>query len=200
MWQTLENLPREFPGMDKLLASVVYHLGCRSFNQFCCNVRAMADPKNFCPFCHAERKRRGRKPLYDTGRWIVLENEFPHKNTKQMLLIVPHEHITNVTELSRHDWQEIGVLLQWCSIARNISGGGVMWRFGDPHYNVGTVEHLHINVIEPVCGKEYRAPFAKNMPEHAEDYQRMLGFCDELAAKGGAQWLFSNEGIKQTQP
>lgn len=194
---SLTALPAQFPGMEALPAETVYLMGCRTFNQFCCTFRALADPAMFCPFCTTELERRGRKPIYKWENWMLMQNEFPHKNTDRMLLVVPIRHTINLIELSRKDWGEIGGLINAC----RIKSGGVMFRFGDPHLNVGTIEHLHINVIEPVCGKEYRAPFAKNIAEHAEDYQRLLGFLMELNEHDEPEeWLFTPEGINKTQP
>ncbi len=117
-----------------------------------------------------------------------------------MWLIVPRRHLVKMEELEFRDWKALSELTRRCLKLGEIRGGGIMWRFGDPHMNAGTVEHLHINIIEPIGGKEYRPPFAKDESEHAADYARMLIFRDTLEAKGGATWLLSPEGIKATQP
>ena len=75
-----------------------------------------------------------------------------------------------------------------------------MGRIGNPLQHAGTVEHLHLNFSEQNPGTEYRPPFAKWLAEHEADYSRMLGFRDELAKKGGEEWLFSIHGIHATQP
>jgi len=131
---------------------------------------------------------------------MLLQNEFPAESTKQMWLIAPFRHITEMSALDSYDWRHIGHLMEWCLKEQNINGGGIIWRFGDPHFNAGTIAHLHINIIEPTPGVEYRAPFAKNEPDHEKNYRRMLGFRDELITKGGSEWLFSDEGIRETQP
>ena len=192
-FNALYTLPENFPGMDQLDVSTAYLMGCRSFSQFCCTVRSLAYPDQFCPFCLAELARRGRLPIRSNAYWRLLENDFPHKNTQRMLLAVPTDHATRLDEVN---WAALGEILVSCGI----ESGGVMMRFGDPRFNVGSIEHLHVNIIEPTPGKEYRPPFAKNVAEHAEDYQRVLGFLAELTAKGGEQWLFSVAGIQETQP
>lgn len=131
---------------------------------------------------------------------MLLKNEFPHRNTTQMWLIVPFRHLTDISRLNPGDKTEIFDLFSRCIANNEIVGGGVMWRFGHPRLNVGTIEHAHVNVIVPTPGQEYRPPFAKNASEHAEDYQRMLGFRDELMTRGGVAWLGSVQGILETQP
>jgi len=193
-------LPVGFPGMETLSSEVVYLMGCRSFEQFCCSIRALAEPGKFCPFCSSERIRRRRRSFAEIGRWFILRNEFPHRNVAQMWLIIPQRHVVDVSELNDRDWKDIGRAFAVCQRQIGITAGGIMFRFGDPRLNVGTVEHLHINIVEPVCGKEYRPPFAKNLDEHATDYSRMLNFRNEMNEWGGATWLFSAEGIEKTQP
>lgn len=193
--QDLGELPSEFPDMNHLSAGVVFLMGCRSFQQYCCTYRSLLDWREFCPFCKTELERHGHKPTAVSGGWMLMPNKFPHRNTKQMWLLVPIRHVTDLARLTSADWTNIGSLLKVCGIR----SGGIMFRFGDPHLNVGTIEHLHINLIEPVCGKEFRPPFAKEMLEHATDYQRMLGFRNELLKKGGRPWLFSETGISETQ-
>jgi len=167
-------------------------------------LRTFVNPDKFCPFCSSELERRGRTPFATIGGWMVLGNEFPHKNTAQMWLIVPRRHLSDPSELNGQDWRDIGGCFAVCRTDLGITDGGVMFRFGDPRFNVGSVEHLHLNVIEPICGKEYRPPFAKNMEEHAQDYQRLLGFRNELSKRAdilsSGTWLFSKTGIETTQP
>lgn len=186
--------------MESLSQEAVYLLGCRSFEQFCCSVRALTYPRQFCPFCPSERARRKRKSFTEVGEWLVLRNEFPHRNVAQMWLLIPQRHVIDPSELHDQDWKDIGQAFAVCQKEVGIVAGGIMFRFGDPRLNVGTVEHLHINIIEPVCGKEYRPPFAKNLEEHAADYSRLLGFRNEMNERGGITWLFSAEGIEKTQP
>jgi diadenosine tetraphosphate (Ap4A) HIT family hydrolase len=190
-------LPLKFPGMEAIDRRTMYLMGCRSFEQYCCSLRAFANPQIFCPFCSTELERRGRRAIHEYGNWMLLQNEFPHKNVQRMLLIVPIRHLTEIAELVPSDWNSIGRLIELSGIA----SGGVMFRFGDPHLNVGTIDHLHINIIEPICGKQYRAPFAKDVGEHEEDYSRLLRFQQELWQHNDpSEWLFSHEGISATQP
>lgn len=194
---TLEipRLSRGIEDISEVSAHTQYLMGCRSFEQYCCTLRALVLPELFCPFCAKELERRDRTPLHTTGDWQLFENEFPHKATARMELIVPRRHVYSPAELRPDDWIEIGVLV---GMSR-IKNGGLVMRFGDPRYHVGTIEHLHFNLIEPVPGKEYRAALAKSRDELMQDYERAESFETRLDA-WGVDWLFSEAGIGATQP
>jgi len=194
----LRSLPAQYPGIMALNSATVNLMGCRSFEQFCCTARALQAPERFCPFCQTEIQRRGRKAESEAGDWMLIKNEFPHTSTRQMFLAIPRRHVVKLTELSVGDWQDMAYLIERCT--SRIEGGGIMWRFGDARYNVGTVQHLHLNIIEPIPGIEYRPPFAKSASEHSEDYARMVNFTAKLVREGGEKWLFSDKGIEETQP
>lgn len=198
--EDLFSFPASFPGMEAVPSPYVYLMGCGKFSQFCCTLRSLADPGQYCPFCPTELGRRGRLPITTHGVWQLLENEFPNPNTERMLLITPVNHRCNPGTLTSDDWTEIGSLFEYCQEQLDIKSGGVVFRFGDPHQHAGTIAHMHINVIAPICGKEFRIPLAKHVTDHAENYRRLIGFRDELRGRGGADWLFSPEGIVETQP
>ena len=195
-------LPKEYPGLDALNSTTVYLMGCMSFGQFCCTWRSLEDPARFCPFCPTELARRGRAPLFCVGEWMLLENEFPRTDTEQMLLIVPHRHVINVRDLNGSDWRSIGVLFDYYEIGGS-TGGGLLMRFGDPRNHAGTIDHLHLNVVRPLRESGCSLPLAKNVEGHyghKEDYERLHKFVSEIRDRGGVEWLFSDEGIVETQP
>ena len=197
----LKALPRDYPGrITALSRGVNYLMGCGQFEQFCCTLRGLIRPHLYCPFCAKERKRRERKFLRVAGGWGLIENEFKRKDTKEMWLLVPLRHIVHTDDLTRDDWAAIGDLFTYCCGQNCLTGGGLVMRFGDPRYNAGTIEHLHINIITPIPGVEFRTPFAKTEKGHAENYLRLRGFIYDLNMRGGHSWLFSTDGIKETQP
>lgn len=200
IYERIEETPSSFPHIVNVDTDVQYLMGCRSFAQFCGTARNLIDPARFCPFCVTERSRRKQKEVAGTDYWMLLQNEYPHKNVQQMWLIVPRRHVTDPTKLQSADWSEVGELLNKCVKEHGVTGGGVMFRFGSPYLNVGTVPHLHLNVIKPIPGQEYRPPFAKNDAELEESYLRMIGFRDQMLLAGGLEWLMSDIGIKATQP
>jgi len=98
------------------------------------------------------------------------------------------------------DWADMGALLQLAAQWYDIASGGVIMRFGNPQLNAGTVEHLHVNLIVPGLGREYRPPLSKDPDEYTKDYARLLGFRAQLMERGYEQWLYSPAGIEETQP
>lgn len=192
----LLEFPAGFPGLDKISTGGMYLMGCGGFKQYCCTLRSLLNPSDFCPFCATELRRRGRAALQTMGTWSLFENEFPNARNAKMLLIVPRQHLTSLSQIRPDGAMDLIALLQTCGI----NDGGLLMRFGDPHYHAGTIEHLHLNVIRPIPGTELRIPLAKNLPDHVKNYQRLLDHQTQLAAKGGMAWLFSSEGVEETQP
>jgi len=197
---TLLRQPREYPGkITTVPKEIVYLMGCGGLKQFCSTLRGLIAPEQYCPFCHIERERRQRKFERTEVGWGLLENEFKREGKNhEMWIIVPFEHITTVDELTSRDWESIGKLFGYCTNRYCFSGGLVM-RYGDPHYHAGTVEHLHANIITPVAGVDFPNPLAKDEAHHAKNYQRMLDFRDEVVEQGGIEWLFSEDGLRETQ-
>jgi diadenosine tetraphosphate (Ap4A) HIT family hydrolase len=197
------NLSKEYPGLGALPPSVVYLMGCMGFPQFCCTWRSLADPETFCPFCPAELTRRERRPLEFLADWMLLENEFPRPDTERMLLVVPRSHLIDTGDLSERDAREMWLLVRIARKYHGFSGGGLVMRDGDPRDHAGTIEHLHLNLIKPMWENDVRLPLAKKVEGpygHREDYERLRLFVKTISERGGVEWLFSREGIEETQP
>ncbi|MDO8593859.1 MAG: hypothetical protein Q7R59_03110 [bacterium] len=178
-------------------------MGCMKFDQFCCTWRSLEDPERFCPFCPTELERRGRTELYRADNWMLLENEFPRADTEQMMLIVPVGHRTIDDYIRPEDWQNIGVLFDYCVERFGFEGGALLMRFGDPRDHAGTIDHLHLNVIQPVREGGCSLPIAKRVEGpygHEKDYVRFHSFVRQIDERGGTDWLFSPKGIAETQP
>jgi hypothetical protein len=203
LFEVIGARPLYYPGLNALGPQTVYLMGCRSFDQFCCTWRSIVDPMTFCLFCPTELMRRKRNPLSHTGGWMLLTNEFQRRDSEQMLLIVPKLHIVDASGLTAGDWQEIGIHVGVCRERYGFTGGGLMMRDGDPRDHAGTIEHLHVNAIRPIREGGMSIPLAKNIEGsygHREDYERLHDFLLGIVAHGGMRWLFSPEGIEETQP
>lgn len=196
----LESLPSEFPGILRVSPDIANLMACRHFAQFCSTVRSLVDPNVHCPFCRRERLRRKRRYIAAYGRWGLLENEFPHNGTEKMLLIVSEDHVIDPSSMSRGDWANVGWLFEHAREKCEIPDGILFLRYGDARYNASSIVHLHFNVIRPTPGKGFRPPAAKTEEKHAEDYARMRDYWKTVHERGGSNWLFSHEGIAETQP
>lgn len=198
--QIVRSLPEEYPGLAELHPHVVYLMGCRNFNQFCCTWRSLERPKEFCPFCEQELERRTHRPVFRSGEWMLLQNEFPRSDTEQMLLVVPQRHIVEASDFSGSDWMHIGVLFELCCDSLGFPGCAMLMRSGDPRDHAGTIEHLHFNVIRPIREGGCTLPIAKHHSDHVTDFNRLKGFSVVIDMRGGMEWLFSRAGVLETQP
>lgn len=197
----IHALAANYPGLGALDPIVVYLMACMKFDQFCCTWRALEDPVVFCPFCPTELRRRKRRPLSWTPEWSLFTNEFPRADTECMLLITPNRHIDDPEELCGDDFQEIGSLFR--KAISGMPGVVLVARFGDPRDHAGTIEHLHFNVIRPTREGGCSLPVAKEVDGpfgHREDYARLHDFVERIDKRGGVDWLFSPEGVVETQP
>ncbi len=184
VYEELEQLPDRFPGFTTLSSNVIYLLGCGALPQFENTLRGLLDHR-YCPFCDPKRHA---KALASTEGWVTIANEFPAKGTQEMYLIIPRDHVTDVRTLSDSDWMQIGQLVT----KLNLSGGGLVMRVGMPHFHSGTIPHLHMNAVVPDPDQEYRLPRSKPADGRADNYKRLLGFREELRAKGGLDWLMKS--------
>lgn len=196
--KAIRALPKDYHGLNMLNPVVVYLMGCMNFNQFCCTWRGLENPAQFCPFCPAELRRRGRSPLAWTPEWSLFTNEFPRADTECMLLIIPNRHVADPGELAGNDFHEMGTLFQ--KAIAQMPGGALVERFGDPRDHAGTIEHLHFNIIQPKHEGGMSVPLAKTVGQHKIDYARLHDFVAKIDSRGGVKWMFSTEGIVETQP
>lgn len=193
-------MSEEYPGIQNLPDEVVYLMGCRTFEQFCSTLRSTISPKTFCPFCESQIGERCADKADRTTDWVLLRNEFPHKNTDSMWLIVPLRHLKDAAQLRSQDWVQVGMLFDRAIKAYRAVSGGFVMRYGHPNRHAGTIEHLHINLIAPRIGQEFRAALSKTEAERDVDYKRLLGFRDSLYERvheHGTGWLFSRGSIDQ---
>lgn len=112
-----------------------------------------------CPFCSENLKKYHKQPILKEGKyWLVTNNQWPYKNTKYHLLIIYKDHATRLSELDSNAGNEMLDLVKWIEEEYKISGGGWAMRFGDTNYSAGTVNHIHIQFIQPDLEKEEFEP------------------------------------------
>jgi diadenosine tetraphosphate (Ap4A) HIT family hydrolase len=196
-------LPPQFPGLARLDRETVYLAGCSKFDQFCCTWRGLVEPSTYCPFCREELHRRNRVVLRRSEDWILLENEFPRTDVEKMYLVVPTHHVVDADELDSMDAVNIHALWQYCRRELGCASGARAERYGDPRDHAGTIEHFHVNVYVPKREGGMSIPLAKKLDgerQHRWYYAKLLEFRDQVMERGGAEWLFSREGVETTQP
>ena len=103
-----------------------------------------------CPFCRENLVKYHKQPILKEGKfWIVTTNQWPYEYTKHHFLLIYKSHAVNLSELSPAAGQELFELIAEIEQAYQIKGGGLAMRFGDTNYSAGTVNHLHVQLIDP---------------------------------------------------
>ncbi len=103
-----------------------------------------------CPFCLENFKLYHGQPTIKEGKyWFLTENKWPYKNTKVHLLAIYKFHATNLAELDSDSGKELIDLMKWAEKEYKVPGGGWSMRFGDTNYSAGTVNHIHVQFIQP---------------------------------------------------
>lgn len=101
-----------------------------------------------CIFCKEGLKKIHKLPILKVNdSFSVTNNAFPYEGARKQILIIPKRHISNVTELSKKEWEDLKNIIDWVIKKEKIKGGGLFLRFGDNKYNGGTLEHLHFQII-----------------------------------------------------
>ncbi len=124
--------------------------------------------RKVCAFCPENILTETRTPIdMETDHWFVKENDYPYKDTKLHLLLIPKEHAKSVADLSAKAQTDFIDVVVQVEKHYNLTSYAVAMRSGDPRYNGGSVEHLHAHIIvgdktsaEPVRFKVYSPPKA----------------------------------------
>jgi diadenosine tetraphosphate (Ap4A) HIT family hydrolase len=125
----------------------LYHLGnSRSEEQSADMRRLEAD--GICIFCpeHLDADP-GQRILHRSAHWAVTPNKFPYEGTKLHLLLVPHQHVTDLLDLPDAAQQDFWAALCWVRDQHGLTYYGLGARNGDCRYTGGTIAHLHVHVI-----------------------------------------------------
>lgn len=138
--------------------------------------------QGICPFCHPQRYKNA-KVLREGGYWRVVHNDFPYKHHREHILIVPIDHVTDISQVDAVIWTELLTLFQWAVEEFQIPGGGLVMRFGDLTYNAGTIAHLHVHIQVPDLTGPAKATFAKDPSPEAVALRaaKIAGFTDAPA-------------------
>ncbi len=139
--------------------------GCSKYTQFYAGLQNFLT--NVCPFCEIDCKLQ--KVLYDENDWIAWEVPQIFTTREQtlslQLLFFPKHHHGSPWELT--DTEAIGRLkvTQWAKQTYGdlIIGGGIISRFGDMRYNVGTIMHMHETMLVPNRKGQVIVPLQKSV-------------------------------------
>lgn len=103
-----------------------------------------------CPFCLENLEKYHKMPILKEGKfWIITENQWPYDHTKVHLLAIYKVHATTLAELDSESGKELLEMMQWAEKELKIPGGGFSMRFGDTNFSAGTINHIHVQFIQP---------------------------------------------------
>lgn len=103
-----------------------------------------------CPFCEENLRKYHKQPIIKEGKyWLVTKNQWPYKHTKHHFLLIYKDHAVSLQDLDSAAGTELFTFAKELEKEYNIKGGGFSMRFGDTDYSAGTVNHLHVQFIEP---------------------------------------------------
>jgi ATP adenylyltransferase len=128
-----------------------------------------------CPFCEEKLGKYHRQDILRTGKyWLLTKNQWPYENTKHHLLLIYRGHVVDLSEAEPAAGQELLEMAQWAQQQFNITGGGLVLRFGDTNFSAGSVQHLHAQLVQPDLAAENYQPVRIKLgksPEKLKDYQ-----------------------------
>ena len=165
------------PGLgldDKTVASVIN--GARTYRQFLDMVDKAGN--GICPFCpeHFDASKNCviGKHGYREEVWLAWKNPYPINHSSHHFIIAPARHITHLNDMTAEDWGNMNFLIR--EIVKDLPGGCVAIRFGDPNLNAGSIRHLHVNIIVPDGTGDVQVTLAKNPQKKEEARSRVLAF------------------------
>lgn len=104
--------------------------------------------KKICPFCPEHITTIHKNPIEEHSAWLVTDNMYPYRPTKQHVLIVHRQHIEGMDQVSSDAWAELRVIIKAETAKRGIVGGSFFLRFGETKFTGASVTHLHAHLIQ----------------------------------------------------
>ena len=168
----MDNLVLQIPGLDSLdVGTLIF---ARGFKQYCEMVKKIQAGE--CFFCQ----------LNTDFNEVIFENKLWHgwyytaqiesANLACHIVIAHKRHLPQLTELTSEDGRYLFEIVLMFAKKDNLSGGGLLMRFGDPRLNAGTVRHLHLNIIVPNGKGDVRLPLRKTGDEVEQNMKKALVF------------------------
>jgi len=109
---------------------------------------ARLEAAGICLFCPEQLARHPRQRiLLSTQHWTATPNEYPYAGTSQHLLLIPHQHASNLLELSDEVRADFWVALAAVAEANELRYYGLGVRNGDCRLTGATIEHVHAHVL-----------------------------------------------------
>ncbi len=106
------------------------------------------DEAGVCLFCPAHLAGHPRQQvLLSTAHWSVTPNEFPYPGTRLHLLLVPHQHVSDLLELSDEARADFWAALAATAARHRLEHYSLGIRNGDCRFTGATIAHVHAHLL-----------------------------------------------------
>jgi ATP adenylyltransferase len=101
-----------------------------------------------CLFCPKPLREEGtHEILWEGAHWTLTPNAYPYKGTTLHLLLLPHDHVTDLADLPEPAQLEFFQALRWTRTHYALTHYGLGVRNGDCRHTGGTIRHLHAHLL-----------------------------------------------------
>lgn len=150
--------------------------GCTQYPQYYQGRKDFEKKKDpFFPPYHADNIVE-----YNKNGWIgwSVPQKFTTRQSTLALQFVffPKRFLRRPAELTRDEEHGFFDVIRWTDETYNPPGGGIVMRYGDMRYNVGTIMHLHATNMVPNRKGSVIVPLQKDDAMWMEHDNRMRGF------------------------
>jgi ATP adenylyltransferase len=106
------------------------------------------DEAGICLFCPDQLARHPwQQVLFSTRHWTVTPNEFPYEGTSLHLLLVPHQHGSDLLELAEEVRSDFWAALAAVTQRYHLGHYGLGIRNGDCRLTGATIAHVHAHLL-----------------------------------------------------
>ncbi len=101
-----------------------------------------------CLFCPASlREHASQEIAFETRHWAVTPNAFPYRGTRLHLLIVPHQHASDLLDLGDEALADFWAALRQVRERYGLDYYGLGVRNGNCSFTGATIAHVHAHVL-----------------------------------------------------
>ena len=122
----------------------------------------------FCP--DGLRQQAPEQILWEADHWWVISNKFPYRGTSLHLLVIPHEHASDMIDLDPVSQSDFWNVLALIRERFDLKHYGLGVRNGNCRFTGATVAHVHAYILvgDENSGTEIRMRFSSHPPAAAD--------------------------------
>lgn len=94
--------------------------------------------------------------LFQTEYWHVSNNRFPYEGAEQQFLIVAVSEVYRLEDVTPEMWLDLQQVWQKLIREHNLTGGALVFRFGDFAKSGASLSRVHCHIIQPLDGAKVR--------------------------------------------